>query len=29
MACIASLNVKDKGEDGLEISGGWEHEKAD
>jgi DNA-binding transcriptional ArsR family regulator len=29
MTCIASLNVKDKGEDGLEISGGWEHEEGD
>jgi DNA-binding transcriptional ArsR family regulator len=27
--CIAHLNVKDMGEDGLEISGGWEHEDAD
>jgi hypothetical protein len=29
MTCIASLNVKDKGEDGLEISGGWEKDESD
>ncbi len=27
--CIAHLNVKDKGEDGLEISGGWEKDEED
>ena len=29
MTSIASLNVKDMGEDGLEISGGWEKDETD